>query len=31
MDQSKSNSPKLFVCTPIENKDDVEEVMYEIS
>ncbi|KAJ0175157.1 hypothetical protein K1T71_009298 [Dendrolimus kikuchii] len=25
MEQSKSNSPKLFVCTAIENKDDVEE------
>lgn len=26
MDQGKSNSPKLFVCTVIENKDEVEEV-----
>ncbi|KAM3965550.1 integrator complex subunit 3 [Aphomia sociella] len=25
MEQSKSNSPKLFVCTAIENKDDIEE------
>ncbi|XP_013183853.1 integrator complex subunit 3 homolog [Amyelois transitella] len=25
MEQRKSNSPKLFVCTAIENKDDVEE------
>lgn len=30
MDQNKSKSPKLFVCTAIEYKDDVEEVMYEI-
>lgn len=26
MDQNKSNLPKLFVCTVIENKDEVEEV-----
>ncbi|KAI5651402.1 integrator complex subunit 3 domain-containing protein [Phthorimaea operculella] len=25
MEQSKSNSPKLFVCTAIENKDEIEE------
>lgn len=25
MEQSKSNSPRLFVCTAIENKDEVEE------
>ncbi|XP_048484397.1 integrator complex subunit 3 homolog [Plutella xylostella] len=25
MEQTKSNSPKLFVCTAIENKDEIEE------
>ncbi|GBP60192.1 Integrator complex subunit 3 homolog [Eumeta japonica] len=25
MDQGKSNPPKLFVCTAIENKDEIEE------
>lgn len=27
MDQSKSCSPKLFMCTAIENKDEIEEVL----
>lgn len=31
MEQAKSNSPKLFVCTVIENKDEIEEVMCTIS
>lgn len=30
MEQAKSSSPKLFVCTAIENKDEVEEVMCSI-
>lgn len=31
MEQSKSISPRLFVCTAIENKDEVEEVLCKIS
>lgn len=31
MEQAKSSSPKLFVCTAIENKDEIEEVMCSIS
>lgn len=31
MEQAKSNSPKLFVSTAIENKDEVEEVLFKIS
>lgn len=31
MEQAKSSSPKLFVCTAIENKDEIEEVICSIS
>lgn len=31
MEQTKSNSPRLFVCTVIENKDEIEEVLLKIS
>lgn len=27
MEQSKANLPRLFVCTAIENKDEIEEVL----
>lgn len=27
MEQTKANSPRLFVCTVIENKDEIEEVL----
>lgn len=31
MEQGKSNNPRLFVCTAIENKDEIEEVLSTIS
>lgn len=31
MEQTKVNSPRLFVCTAIENKDEIEEVVYSFS
>lgn len=31
MEQSKANSPRLFVCTAIENKDEIEEVLCTFS
>lgn len=27
MEQAKPKSPRLFVCTAIENKDEIEEVL----
>lgn len=31
MEQTKVNTPRLFMCTAIENKDEIEEVLRTFS